>query len=64
MDYCPREQIFVLEHSLMGVAVVVNEMCGPTEAGKRLPDINSRFRALQTERFGDKEIGQGLEIKT
>ena len=63
-DHQLEETLHLACISLMGVAVVVNEMCGPTEAGKRLPDINSRFRALQTERFGDREIGQGIEIKT
>ena len=55
-------QLACISH--MGVAVVLNDMCGPTEAGKRLPDINCRFRALQTEHFGDQEIGQGIEIET
>lgn len=50
--------------SLMGVAVVVNEMCGYTEAGKRLLDINARFHALQIEQFGTKEVGSGVAIKT
>jgi hypothetical protein len=48
--------------SLMGVAIVVNEMCGYTEAGKRLTKLNDRLRALQTEHFGTKEIGSGVEI--
>ncbi len=48
--------------SLMGVAVVVNEMCGYTEAGKRLPALSDKLQALQTEHWG--EVGPGVKIKT
>lgn len=43
--------------SLMGITVVVNEMCGFTEWGKLLPGFNVRFLTLQTERFGTQQIG-------
>lgn len=50
--------------SLMGVAVVVNEMCGYPEAGKRLPELSGRFQTLQIERFEANKIEPGVEIKT
>lgn len=51
--------------ALIGAAVAVNEMCGFTEAGKRLPELNGKLKALQDERFGPKTLGSGesLEIK-
>ena len=51
--------------ALIGAAVAVNEMCGFTEVGKRLPEINGKLKALQAENFGEKTIGSGesLEIK-
>ena len=51
--------------ALIGAAVAVNEMCGFTEAGKRLPELNGKLKALQTEKFGEKAVGSevGLEIK-
>jgi hypothetical protein len=51
--------------ALIGAAVAVNEMCGPTEAGKRLPELNGNLKALQVEKFGEKSLGsdESLEIK-
>jgi len=47
--------------ALIGAAVAVNEMCGPTDAGKRLPELNGRLKALQVEEFGGSD--EGLDIK-
>jgi hypothetical protein len=49
--------------ALIGAAVAVNEMCGFTEAGKRLPKLNEELKALQAEKFGEKAVGESLEIK-
>jgi hypothetical protein len=37
--------------SLMAVMVVVEEICGQSEAGKRLPALNDSLLSLQNERF-------------
>jgi hypothetical protein len=51
--------------ALLSAAVAVNEMFGYTDAGKHLPVINGKLKALQDEKFGEK-VGRGesLEIKT
>jgi Family of unknown function (DUF5677) len=52
--------------ALVSAAVAVNEMTGFTEAGKTLPDLNGRLKALQAEHFGEKSLGgdDTLAIKT
>lgn len=51
--------------ALIGAAVAVNEMCGLTEAGKRLLELNGKLKALQVEKFGEKTLGseESLEIR-
>ena len=52
--------------AMVSAAVAVNEMNGFTEAGKRLPELNGRLKALQAEKFGEKSLGgeETLEIRT
>jgi hypothetical protein len=50
--------------ALMGVMVVVNEMHGYPEAGKRLPELNRELQGFQNEKWGDAAIGEGIEIRT
>jgi hypothetical protein len=45
--------------------VVVNEMNGFTEAGKKSIELNIELKTLQAERWGAGEIGgDGMEIRT
>jgi len=52
--------------ALISAAAAVNEMCGLTEAGKRLPELSGRLKDLQVEHFGERTLGdcESLEIKT
>jgi hypothetical protein len=50
--------------AVLSAMVVVNEMHGYTEAGKRLPELNAQLVALQDERLGEAIIGKDFEIKT
>lgn len=50
--------------ALLGIMVVVNEMNGFTEAGKKLITLNTELKTLQAERWGGGEIGEGMEIRT
>ena len=50
--------------AVLGIMVVVNEMQGYTEAGKRLPALNGEFLALQAEKYGAATINEGMEIGT
>jgi hypothetical protein len=50
--------------ALITIMVLVNEMHGYTEAGKQLPALNRDLKALQAERWGQGEIGEGMEIRT
>jgi hypothetical protein len=63
-DHQLDETLHLACMSLIGVMIVVNEMCGYAEAGKRLPELNGRFQTLQTERFGATGIEPRMEIKT
>ena len=51
--------------ALIGAAVAVNEMCGFTEAGKHLPELNGKLKALQVEKFGERTVRseESLEVK-
>jgi hypothetical protein len=45
--------------------VVVNEMNGFTEAGRKSIELNIELKTLQAERWGGGEIGgDGMEIRT
>jgi hypothetical protein len=50
--------------ALLGIMVVVNEMNGFTEAGKKLPALNGELVALQTAKYGAQSVGEGMEIRT
>jgi hypothetical protein len=51
--------------ALMGIMVVVNEMHGYTEAGKKLPELNHELVVLQAEKWGaDDTINGGMDIRT
>jgi hypothetical protein len=50
--------------ALIGIMVVVNEMNGLTEAGKKLPALNGELVALQTAKYGPQSVGEGMEIRT
>jgi hypothetical protein len=50
--------------ALISMLVVVNEMVGYTEAGKKLPAVNHELKMLQTERWGIESIEEGIDIQT
>jgi Family of unknown function (DUF5677) len=50
--------------ALIGTMVVVNEMNGFTEAGKKLPALNGELVALQTAKYGARSVAEGMEIRT
>jgi Family of unknown function (DUF5677) len=50
--------------ALMGIMVVVNEMHGYTEAGKKLPELNHELVTLQNEKWGEGTVNEGMEIRT
>jgi Family of unknown function (DUF5677) len=51
--------------ALLSIMVVVNEMNGFTEAGKKSIKLNIELKTLQAERWGAGEIGgDGMEIRT
>lgn len=67
-EFALDETVHLACVALIGAAVAVNEMCGFTDAGKRLPELNARLKALQSEQFGEATLGGGgneaLEIRT
>jgi hypothetical protein len=50
--------------AVLGIMVVVNELHGYTDAGKKLPALNGEFLALQAEKYGAATIAEGMEIRT
>jgi hypothetical protein len=66
-DFQLDETVHLACVAMIGAAVAANEMCGYTDAGKRLPDLNAKLKSLQAEKFGEKTLGGGdenLEIRT
>jgi hypothetical protein len=49
---------------LLSMLVVVNEVVGYTEAGKKLLEINHELKALQAQRWGIESIEEGMDIRT
>ena len=50
--------------AVLSMLVVVNEMSGFTEAGKKLLDINHALKLFQAERWGADSIEEGIDIRT
>jgi hypothetical protein len=50
--------------AVLGILVVVNEMHGYIEAGKKLPALNDEFITLQAEKYDSRTVADGMEIRT
>jgi Family of unknown function (DUF5677) len=50
--------------ALISMMVMVNEMVGCTEAGKKLLELNHELKVLQAEKWGSETIREGMEIRT
>lgn len=50
--------------AFIGILVVVNEMNGYTEAGKKLGTLNDELIALQAGKWGSDTIGEGMAFRT
>lgn len=50
--------------ALLSIMVVVNEMNGFTEAGKKLIDLNTELKTLQAEKWGPEDSNKEMEIRT